>query len=217
MDVLERIAALGFCDGAGREADEGERHWLAERCAPVDDVGAIAPETVIRICRLPFHASMDLAVAADPGWTPAGAALCVLRRGDDLWRLDGASAPIHEANAAAGIALDAGTVLPYLRFFCFFVRGAEGPFLVVEGAGNPLVPEANRDRLRAAVVPPEILGRDRKGAWHVAAFVHYGDTLAAARFRLAPSGMVEMLDDDLLLRDLPARIAAPISLAEESD
>ena len=51
---------------------------------------------------------------------------------DALQPLNGRSDPIHAANAAESLALDAGTVLDYLRFFVFFLRGSEGPFTLLE-------------------------------------------------------------------------------------
>ncbi len=68
----------------------------------------------------------------------------------ELWHLDGTSPPIHKVNDTFGIKLpsvpraeengepgelseaDQKTLLGYLRFFCEFVHGEEGPFYIID-------------------------------------------------------------------------------------
>src|SRR5262245_53305079 len=51
---------------------------------------------------------------------------------DDLLPLDGTSTPIHAANELDDLKLTQDTVADYIRFFCFAVHGASGPFIPLE-------------------------------------------------------------------------------------
>lgn len=124
---------------------------------------------------------------------------------DGFMILDGQSAPIHGHNARHGIELpSAEAERDYLRFFCFFVRGEEGPFEVVEEAGRL---DLTGDRkTRAKVKPlspiPGKAGADDDGRKVYAASIHYGNALFNAQLALHPTGMVEMLDDEPLSQNV---------------
>ena len=50
--------------------------------------------------------------------------------GQPLW-LDGSSGPIHEVNESESLEFSDQTVLDYIRFFFYFVRG-DGGFVLIE-------------------------------------------------------------------------------------
>jgi hypothetical protein len=211
-DIDTRIGALGFAEGPGREATAGERAKIVADLSPVDGLGWIGEGTRIAVFALPFHDGVDLVVASDPAWEPEAVLACWLGHGGLFWRLDGTSPPIHDLNGKVDAAIDGRNALSYLRFFCFFVRGAEGPFLVAEPASLPLVTEEARAAVAEKAVEPEYLGEDRNGALHAAATIVYGTAAFAARFKLLPSGMVEMVEDDPILDGLPGGVLAPLNL-----
>jgi hypothetical protein len=211
-EMAARIAAIGVTEDAGRPATDEERAKLVSDLSPVDGLGWIGEDTEVRVYTLPFYTEARLVVAADASWKPTGVLACWLWLGGDFWRLDGRSAAIHDLNSKSGLVVEDRVALPYMRFFCFFVRGEEGPFFVLDERSLPLLPEAGRDALAPLMVPPELLGRDREGALHAAAFLQYGKGAFAAHFRIQPTGMVEMLDDDPLDTGTLPDIDAPLSL-----
>jgi hypothetical protein len=206
------IADLGITEDPGRDASDTERARIARDLAPVDGLGWIGEETTIRVHDLPFYEGADLVIAADSSWEPEGVHACWLRHANLFWRLNGQSAPIHDLNGKVGVRLGRQSALPYLRFFCYFVRGEDGPFIVAEERTLSRLAQDVRAAVEANVVPADLLGEDRQGSYHAAAVVIYGTALFAARFRIHPSGMVEMVDDEPLDGGLPARIGAPLNV-----
>ncbi|HPF79024.1 MAG TPA: hypothetical protein PLF01_06990, partial [Alphaproteobacteria bacterium] len=105
--------------------------------------------------------------------------------------------------------------LDYLRFFCFFVRGEEGPFLVAESMEDTYVPKDLDDKTRmvieGTVRPATFEGKDANGNWLCDAVVYYSNALFIANFAVQPSGMIEMLDDEPIAADLPVKIDAPVA------
>ena len=64
--------------------------------------------------------------------------------------LDGSSTPIHDVSHEAGPHLHEENVFDYLKFFCYFVHGDLGPFLIIETIDD--VPQAGS-------LPPDMLGQ----------------------------------------------------------
>jgi ankyrin repeat protein len=130
-------------------------------------------------------------------------------------RLDGNSVPIHGVNAEVPITLTPSVVCDYLRFFCFFVQGDEGPFLITESIEQPEIPplsEQLRSELARHLRPARYHGwNDAHDAYRASALVYYGRALFFADFVIKPSGMIEMLTDQPVLTDLPEVIEAMIA------
>jgi len=156
----------------------------------------------------------------DRTWDTDGLALYYLRHEGNLYRLNGTSPPIHEINAKQHdeqrlLTLTADNAAEYLRFFCFFVRGQEGPFLITESIDQE---ELSRDLtseerveiadachpawLSCAAAVPE--------AFFCAALVYYSNAILSADFKIHKTGMVEMLDDEPIASDLSQRIHSPV-------
>jgi hypothetical protein len=119
---------------------------------------------------------------------------------DSMLPLVGRSDPIHAANAAEGLALNAELALDYLRFFVFFLRGSEGPFTLLEAElellpadGETVTPEL--EQLRSRIRPMRIGGQDGQGRFLVPATIAYDGTMWRATLAVAPSGEVEMIDE----------------------
>ena len=165
--------------------------------------------------QLPFYDQIALIKMEDAGWDPQGMCVYYLANQGKLTRLDGTSPPIHETNAEAPIKVSEENVLEYLRFFCFFVRGEEGPFLITEDMGNPYIPadldDKSRKVVEGAVRPASFEGQDEHGNFLCDATVFYSNALFLANFSVQTGGMIEMLDDEPLATDLNARVKAPIA------
>ena len=188
---------------------------IAENIGIIDKAGIITEATSAHRFDLPFYDNVDLISLSDPKWQPAGVTVYFLRNGDDLIRLDGTSPPLHMINANAPVKINGANVLEYLLFFCFFVRGEEGPFLICEDENNPYIPDsvASSD-VSENIEPPQIFGRSLDGHWQVSAIVFYSNALFGSDFSVQPTGMIEMLEDDPILQDLPGKVNAPIKLAD---
>jgi hypothetical protein len=89
---------------------------------------------------LPFYDHVVLIRLRDRTWGKQKLTIYYLTDQGTLFRLNGTSPPIHEVNAKAPVRITEQNVLEYLRFFCFFVRGEEGPFLIAESMDDPYIP-----------------------------------------------------------------------------
>ncbi len=163
---------------------------------------------------LPFYEQVVLVRLRDRTWTPENLAVYYLANQGKLTRLDGTSPPIHQTNADAPVRINDDNVLEYLRFFCFFVRGEDGPFLVAESMDTVGMPaemdEGTRRVIEGTLRPASFEGKNAEGYWLCDAIVFYSNALFLSNFAVQPTGMIEMTDDDPLAQDLPVRTSCPI-------
>ncbi len=193
-----------------------ELQGFLEQINPIDGKYRVASETTQVAWRsLPFYEQVVLVRVRDAAWTPKKLTVYYLTAEGNLYRLMGTSPPIHEVNGIAPVKVTEENVLDYLRFFCYFVRGEEGPFLIAENLNDPDIPK-NMDAQTRAVMegtvrPASYEGRNEQGHFLCEGVVFYSNALFIAHFAIQPSGMIEMLDDDPIAADLPVRVDSPIS------
>jgi len=142
-----------------------------------------------------------------------------LRHGSDLTVFNGTSPGVHALNKAVPVNLsDRQAALDYLRFFCAIVHGNEGAFRVIETPGQlrllPDLPEGVAGRVRAYARPagdwhdqraPE-REDETDGNSYVEALVLYSNALFLSWFKVLGSGMIEMVNDEPVVLDLPVEI-----------
>ncbi len=174
-----------------------------------------ADSTVVQWRSLPFYESVALIRVQDPNWVNKKLKIYYLTDQGNLFRLNGTSPPIHEVNAKAPVKLSEEIILEYLRFFCFFVRGEEGPFYIAEGMDDPNIPTEMDDQTRSviegSVREANFDGMNEQGHYLCDAVVFYSNALFIANFAVQPTGMIEMLDDDPIAADLPVKVDTPIA------
>lgn len=191
------------------------------------------PTTKVEYRMLPFYDSVAMIRVKDPAWTPANLYIYYLTDQGALYWLNGTSPPIHEVNAKAPIKITEENVLEYLRFFCFFVRGEEGPFLIAESADDPYIPK-NVDERTKSVIEGTIRPASYEGIGDTSdpkllkalqqsnldpsrevfmcdAVVYYSNALFIANFAVHAGGMIIMLDDEPIAADLSVKVDAPVS------
>lgn len=183
---------------------------------PIDGKYKVNPATTeVHWRMLPFYETVALIRVRDPNWVNRKLNIYYLTDQGNLFRLNGTSPPIHEVNAKAPIKINEKNVLDYLRFFCFFVRGEEGPFYVAESMEDPNMPvdmdETTRSVIEGTVRPATFAGMNDQGHFLADAVVFYSNALFIANFAIQPTGMIEMLDDEPIAADLPVRVDLPVS------
>jgi hypothetical protein len=118
-------------------------------------------------------------------------------------------------NSDAPIKITEEDVLDYLRFFCFFVRGEEGPFLICEDMNTFGMPkdlsDSTRKAIEGVVQPAEYVGKNNDGYFLCNGIVFYSNALFLSNFAIQPTGMIEMMEDDPLLQDLDVRVTMPLA------
>lgn len=164
---------------------------------------------------LPFYDSVALIRVVDPNWVTPNLNVYYLTDQGNLFRLNGTSPPIHEVNAKAPVKITEENVMEYLRFFCFFVRGEEGPFYVAENMEDENLPEdmdaTTRSVIENVIRPASYEGTNEQGHYLCNAVVFYSNALFYADFSVQPTGMIEMLDDEPISADLPTKVDRPVA------
>ena len=166
------------------------------------------PITRMRALRVPFYRGWFAIEAQSRHSTEADGVVRILLGMQGHIPLDGTSPPIHDHNIRhLAIADDPLLVDDYLRFFTYAVRGDRGPFRIVERVEDfePFeeIDPATIERLTETLTPLVRMDDD-DGCQIREACVVYDGHLFKARFRIQPSGMIEMLDDDPLMSDVVA-------------
>ncbi len=169
--------------------------------------GSFASASIKRAqqARLPFysnHVLLDLQLLAVAGIERA----LVLHSAATTFWLDGQSSPIHAVNELESLQLVEGTVLDYVRFFLFAMRGDQGAFVLIEQADeitDAAAPDSGKKAdsgtplaaTRAQWTPLRLDGRTDDGRFRVRATVAYAGGLYASAFAVKPDGEIEMIDD----------------------
>jgi hypothetical protein len=193
-----------------------ELEGFLEQITPIDGkYKTDASTTQVGWRQLPFYDRVVLVRVKDPSWAPKNLYVYYLTLDGNLFRLNGISPPIHEVNAQAPVKITEENVLEYLKFFCYFVRGEEGPFLIAEDMNDPHMPADMDDQTRSVVEgtirPASYEGKNDQGFFLCDGVVFYSNALFIANFAVQPGGMIEMLDDEPIAADLPSRVDSPIS------
>jgi ankyrin repeat protein len=188
---------------------------LVDRLNPIDGKYRVNPEsTTFARCTLPWYPGFHLYRLTDVTLARPKLSIYYLQSPEGhLFRLNGTSPPIHEVNKKLPIVLNKHTILDYLRFFCFFVRGDEGPFYIVDSVNDPLLPDdpVVQKVLANTIRPATFAGCDQQGRYRCNAIIFYSNALFVAHFAIQPSGMLDMLSDEPIAGDLPAKLDVPIA------
>ena len=197
---------------------EGSAGWI-DQLSDVTKDHSLGDKTRVQTSKVDFYPKgVTLARATDETWSNESLELYFLKRPDKLVQLNGTSPEIHAANASTVddrplLRLTPETALEYLRFYCFFVRGEDGPFIILESGDQREVPgdlsEADRATLIRFAHPAWYNGEGEE-CFYASALVYYSNALYGAEFKIYQNGMIEMLDDIPLTADLTAKVDRPI-------
>jgi len=205
-----------YNDNNWNSVDGDELAGFLDQINPIDGKYRTSPmSTQVAWRTLPFYESVALIRVKDPNWVNKKMCIYYLTDQGSLFRLNGTSPPIHEVNNKAPIKINENNVLDYLRFFCFYVRGDEGPFYVAEDMNDPNLPTdmdgTTRSVIEGTIRPASFEGINDQGYFLCDAVVYYSNALFIANFAVQPSGMIEMLSDEPIAGDLNSRVDCPIA------
>lgn len=212
--VLEK--PLSGSSDLWRDFGDDDLAALLGRISPVDGKWPLLPETTRAKRRwLPWYEHIELIRLRSAELDEQNVVLFFLHDQGKLYRLNGTSPPIHEANIKGEININEENVLEYLRFFTYFVRGEEGAFYLAETVLDPLLPRFDDPALRAVlagtVQPATFERREENGNYLCRAVVYYSNALFSADFAVEPTGMIRMIDDEPIATDLPCRMSGRLS------
>lgn len=131
---------------------------------------------------------------------------------DGVFVADGTSAPIHNLNDRFGAGLETPEARrDYAGLFLNWVRSDDGrfqPLATPHDLDHRLAdPGWAVDRLGSIAAPLTEVAPlpSPPGGWRLRTPVVYGSAVFVAEFELAPDGSIEMVDDRILLEDVPLR------------
>lgn len=167
------------------------------------------PGTRIEVATLPFYPARQACVArvtevADGTREQTH----YIVAGREWRRLASNIALVHQTNQDVSLdlySLDLDAARDYLRFFCFFLRGPEGPFLFLEAAALVMPPGLPTDEkaLIARLVAPPLVIRDEANKRFVAAVnLVYDDVVFACDFAVTANGKVKMCHNSIIASSL---------------
>jgi tetratricopeptide (TPR) repeat protein len=181
----------------------------------------------IRETKLPFYENGKLLEAECQPHSGGLYLAAVLLIGNQPFKLNGKSQPIHDANAAAPMHLDTpDDAAAYIKFFGSYIAGGAGPFRIVESdqevPWGPGISSEERGLVSRALRPFVVWQQPRDDHWYATASVIYGNDVFHAKFDLARDGMVEMQGDQPIAENVdikqpmyvggPARTSLPLDL-----
>jgi AAA+ superfamily predicted ATPase len=150
---------------------------------------------------LPFYRHIELVDVQVTSARFSGRAFLLFSDEHCLW-LNGTSAAIHQANDVESPALTSATVLDYVRFFCMFVWGTDGPFDLVDAPDRLAATTAPAERLEQAakaVSECPFTATEEDGGFRVTAAMAYNGTLFKTVFRVTVGADIQMIDDTSVL------------------
>lgn len=197
--------------GAWREVPRPIVSALRSQSARCEGLGARPlPDPIerMRALRLSFYPGWLLLEALSQYSSDASGVFRLLLGPAGYEILDGQSPIIHQINGSHLVLAGKSTTIDqYVRFFAGVIRGQAGPFRIVEDSADlePSQSVAASARGRVAeLIKPMTRHRSKRKTFVREATVLYGRNLFRATFRVARSGMVEMVDDDPLFENFVA-------------
>lgn len=157
------------------------------------------------------------------GWAPDALVFYALRMPDgDFVQLTGDVAPILALATEVELSLlgwEADDLADYLRFFTFFLRDANGAYVIVERARDPLLPRGLEAGDVAGAVgdlgnvfrPVTCRADAPSNGFSCNAILYYAQAIYEAEFLLALDGAVRLARFRALASDLSASPEVPIT------
>ena len=163
---------------------------------------------------LSFYPGSGIFKVRAKSWEHPNRALYFLENEKEIFHLNGTSPPIHKFNDQYELSLNGDNALDYLRFFCFFVRGEEGPFFIFDHAEEVIFDadmSSNDRELVKTLAHPALIIAETEDGFEAIAHVFYSNALFGAYFAVKTTGMIEMQDDFPLISDLSGSIDMPLT------
>jgi hypothetical protein len=137
----------------------------------------------------------------------------MLHKPGDAEMMNWTNEVIYRTNEKAPIKIDRKNVILYAKFFFHYVRGQLGRFIIVEKPDdvawldNATPEEMQKVNDRLQPLAYKGIGRDNR--YLLAATVVFKNALFKTNIRVAPDGLMELTDEELVLEDLNVPIDPP--------
>ena len=162
----------------------------------------------VRVSALPWYDEYNFYVLQDHEQTRH-----MLYKPGDAELMNWTNEVIYRVNDKAPIRLDRKNVISYAKFFFHYVRGQLGRFIIVEKPDDVAwLDNANAEEMQKVndrLMPVTYKGIGRDNRYLLTASVVFKNALFKTNIRVAPDGLMELTDEELLLEDLNVPIDPP--------
>jgi hypothetical protein len=119
------------------------------------------------------------------------------------WRND----VIYHLNDIVPVEIDRDTVVPYVNFFFHFVKGRHGRFMLIDNASEINWKDAPDKKgvqaLDRMIQPLHVEEISSDGTYTLPSYMIFKDSLFKADAKVEENGLVNLVDEELLVEDLP--------------
>jgi hypothetical protein len=117
------------------------------------------------------------------------------------YELSGPSDNIHEANEVDTVCITEENVIPYIKFFSYFIQADHANFPVIESCDDEDLKPV-KEKLPPDVVNQitkmEYLCKNEKNNHVVSGVVKYKDSLFRIKYEVECDGHLEMFDEEMI-------------------
>jgi hypothetical protein len=194
--------------------DEKESETYVKALSPSLEHGAFLGDHITVLSQdLAFYPGYRLLDIGDYGVMPPVRKFAVCKKdknGLDVHMIDGTPAPIQALNAKGALVLDTLTVIPYVKFYYDYVRGAKGRFQIIQSIDDiqwlEEPPPAARQALGKMIAPMDLIDAAHlplKADFILKASMIYRDSLFSCHIHVSEAGAVSISDEEMHIEDMP--------------
>ncbi len=136
----------------------------------------------------------------------------------DVMIMNWTNEPVYRVAEMDSIVLDRKTTLDYSKFFFDFVRGQQGRFIIVEQPHHVIWNDGatpfEKAKVDELLMPVAYKGIGRDNRFILQATVLFKNALFRTNIRIAPDGLMELTDEELLLENLSIPIDPPTKIVK---
>lgn len=182
---------------------------LADELRPVLEAKGMDVNALdVRVAALPWYDEYKFYVLQDHEQTRY-----MLYKAGDAELMNWTNEIIYRTNDKAPIKLDRKNVISYAKFFFHYVRGQLGRFIIVEKPDEVAwldnASDEEMQKVNDRLMPVTYKGIGRDNRYLLTATVVFKNALFRTNIRVAPDGLMELTDEELLLEDLNVPIDPP--------
>lgn len=187
--------------------DATQAQSMIKTINPFLDIAFDETKTSVMVHDLPFYKDYFLVEISSYDVHPPVIRSAVCNKDGDVNVLNWTNNVIFHLNKKVPIHLNENNMMEYIHFFFTYVKGKHGRFLVVESVDHIEWREepapAGRKALAKMISPITLKSKENDGTYVFKLCVVFKDSLFEAEAHVKPDGNITILNEELLVEDIP--------------
>lgn len=187
--------------------DPAQAARMTEKINPFLDTTFDPQSTNVMVHPLSFYEGYSLIELSRHDQNPPIVRNAICNDADQVHVLNWSNDVIYRMNKTVPIVLNDDTMADYVRFFFTYVRGSHGRFLIVDTVDDIDWREdpapAGRKALGKMIEPLHLARREKDGSAVFKCTIVFRDSLFQAEALVRPDGFITMMNEELLVEDIP--------------